>query len=298
LEDQLKYKQLGNTNLKPSELGFGCSHIASLTTRYSSQEVLKTLKLAFDRGINFFDTADIYGQGDSERALGKALGQQREQVIYCSKAGLTLSAPQHLVGYVKPLIRPLLTKLPSASKKTTAIRQQIERQCFQINYIQLQIESSLRRLQTDYLDLFLLHNPPKEIIQQSEIFTLLQSLQAKGLIRYYGVSCRNHDEVQLCLQNEGITCVQINLNPINIKTSMKLLNQVQKSGVGIIARECLTNKNTSLNLWHHPPDVGSVKKFNASQLALQAVLENDAINVAIIGMSCRKHLSENLAVLN
>ena len=129
----MKYKQLGNTNLKPSELGFGCSHIASLTTRHSNKEVLKTLKLAFDCGINFFDTADVYGQGDSERVLGKALGQQREQVIYCSKAGLTLTAPQHFVRYVKPLIRPILTKFPSASKKTTEIRQQIERQCFQTN---------------------------------------------------------------------------------------------------------------------------------------------------------------------
>ncbi len=294
----MKYSQLGKTSLNPSELGFGCSKIASLTTKYPRTEVIRTLQQAFDQGINFFDTADIYGQGDSERLLGYALGPYRDKTFICTKAGLTLSAPQHFIRFVKPVLNPILRRLPTASQKTTTLRQQVEKQCFKPTYIQHQIENSLRRLNTDYLDLFLLHNPPQEVIRRQELFDLLNTMKSKGLIRYFGVSCRNHQDALLSLEHKEISCLQLNLDPLTIKTSQPLLEQIHEHGIGIIARECLNNKNVSTQLWHHPPDQEAIDHFNPAQLALQSVLNTEYINVALVGMGCRKHLIENLTVVN
>ncbi len=294
----MRYKKLGNTDLEASVIGFGCSRIASLTTKYSHDEVSKTLAQALDQGINFYDTADIYGQGDSEKLLGKVFQQHREKVLFCSKAGLTLSAPQYYIRYLKPFIRPFLTYMPAASRKTTAVRQHIEKQCFQVDYIQKQIENSLRRLNTDYMDLFLLHNPPTEVIESAEIFEMLDRLKSKGMIRYYGVSCRQHKDAQLCLQNNNISCLQLDLSATKIQQNIDLLNEISDRQVGIIARECLNNHHlmtaSELNL----PNGYPIENFNSAQLALKSVVNNNIIDVALVGMACRSHLTENLLVVD
>jgi len=288
---------MGNTDLKPSVLGFGCSKIASLTTRYTTKEVSSTLEQALDNGITFYDTADIYGQGDSERLLGKVFNKQRGKVIFCSKAGLTLSAPQRLIRYIKPFLRSGITHLQSTSKKTTEIREKIEQQCFEPSYIRNQIESSLRRLKTDYLDLFLLHNPPENIISSDEIFDVLDTIKSQGHIRYYGVSCRTHEDAQLCLQRPSISCLQLNLNPGNIESAQELLTTLNNSGYGIIARECLANKQALLHqLEANATDLSKSNLSPACQ-AINAVLQHDEIDVALAGMACRKHLSDNLKAI-
>ena len=284
----MKYKQLGKTDLKPSILGFGCSRIASLTTRYKEEEVLNTLREAFDSGITFFDTADIYGQGDSERLLGKVFNQKRDEVIFCSKAGLTLSAPQQLIRYIKPVVRSGLRWFQPASKATTNIRQKAEQQCFEPAYIRGQVESSLKRLKTDYLDLFLLHNPPVDTIVNAEITDLLETLKSEGLIRYYGISCRTHEDAKACMQQSGISCLQLNLDPGNIDSAKGLLTNLQKSGYGIIARECLADKT---QLSSQPP---KDSHLSAASQSLNAVLQHQEIDVALAGMACRKHLRDNL----
>jgi aryl-alcohol dehydrogenase-like predicted oxidoreductase len=293
----LRYKQLGKTDLKPSVLGFGCSRIASLTTRYTEKEITKTLQEAFDNGITFYDTADIYGQGDSERLLGKVFSKQRERVLFCSKAGLTLSAPQQLIRYIKPLIRPGIRLFQPASKTTTDIRKKAERQCFKPAYIRQQIENSLRRLQSDYLDLFLLHNPPANIITSPEISELLETIKSDGLIRYYGVSCRTHEDAKLCLQQTGISCLQINLDPGNIDSAQGLLSNIQNSGYGIIARECLANKELVNLKSSHFSTSDQKNHLSTECLALNTVLQHDEVDVALVGMACRKHLFNNLKAI-
>ncbi len=294
----MKYKKLGNTDMEASILGFGCSRIASLTTKYSRYEIEKTLELAFDQGINFFDTADIYGQGDSEKLLGKVFKQHRDNVLFCSKAGLTLSAPQQCIRYVKPFLRPCLSYLSSVSRKTTAVRKQIERQCFRESYIQKQIESSLKRLNTDYMDLFLLHNPPTEIIENSGIFEMLDNLKTKGMLRHYGVSCQEHEDAWLCLKNNNISCLQLDLDPLKIQKSGALLNKISHQGVGIIARECLKDHHLfSAQVDVSLPSGFQKKNYSSQQHALKYVLQDNSINVVLVGMACRKHLIDNLAAI-
>jgi len=259
--------------------------------------VSRTLQQAFEHGINFFDTADIYGQGDSERLLGKIFAPHRQKVLYCSKAGLTIGAPQQIIRYAKLILNPLLRRRPAAAEQTTAIRQQAEQQCFRPDYIQRRIETSLHRLKTDYLDLFLLHNPPSDTIKDGTLFAKLDTLQSKGLIRYYGVSCRTHDDALVCLDNSNITCLQLNLDPVNISTALPLLTQLRSKGIGIIARECLSNRNQAFTAWFQPPEDPDKNKFSPAQLALRAILQCEAIDVALVGMTCRQHLTENLAAI-
>ena len=83
----MEYRSLGRSDLKPSVIGFGCGHIASLSTTHPRKEIVATLYEALERGINFFDTADSYGQGDSARLLGKLIRGRRQQALICTKAG-------------------------------------------------------------------------------------------------------------------------------------------------------------------------------------------------------------------
>ena len=110
LERIVQYRKLGNTGLTPSVLGFGCSMIASLATRYSPSEVEASLREAREAGITFFDTADVYGQGDSERLLGKLFRSGGEGMILCTKAGLTVGSMEPVVRVVKPVMNSILRR--------------------------------------------------------------------------------------------------------------------------------------------------------------------------------------------
>ena len=168
----MQYRKLGSTDLIPSVLGFGCSMIASLATRNSRTEVESTLSEAREAGITFFDTADVYGQGDSERLLGKLLRRQGEGMIVCTKAGLTVGPLEGIVRIAKPILNPLMRRWSSARTATMQARRHQERQCFDPNYLRRQIEGSLRRLNVDRIDLFLLHNPPVDVPQRDAVLNV------------------------------------------------------------------------------------------------------------------------------
>ena len=109
---------LGATDLHVSRLGFGCSTIASLTTRHSAAEVRATLLAAVDAGVNFFDTADVYGQGDSERLLGSLFAGRRERVVIATKAGMLLAHSQQAIRFAKPLLQPLLRRWSAGRERS------------------------------------------------------------------------------------------------------------------------------------------------------------------------------------
>lgn len=270
-------------------LGFGCAQIASLTSRYPRAEIEAALLEAFDGGINFFDTADIYGQGDSERMLGKLFGTRRERVIFCSKAGLVLGWPQLGVRYVKPLLGPLLRRWSRPRDSVLRVRRNSQRQCFEAQYIRSRIEGSLRRLRTDYLDIFLLHEPPAEVITRGDAFALLDELQRKGTLRAFGVSCASPDDAMLCLEQPGVSCLQVAIDRTSLPQMNEVLVRAQASGRTIIARECFAG--------------GSLLRQDAAtradpvRAALGALRDRPEIGVILIGMGCRQHVRQNLAAL-
>lgn len=282
--------------MKPSKLGCGCSQIASLSTRHSRREVRTTLLEAFEQGINFFDTADVYGQGDSERLLGQLFRNKRDKVIFCTKAGLTLRLSQTFIRWAKPFVHPVIRRWKAARKQATVARQESEGQCFDPKYLRNQIDFSLRRLQTDYLDLFLLHSPPKTISIDESVFSMLDHLKQQGKIRYFGVSCASAEDAMAYLSRNDLACLQVPANLMQSEVLNRILPAAQEKGLAIISREPLGG-GTILSSIALKEFCNMRLNFTQAQVALQYLLQRDDTGIILIGMTCRKSLYENLNIL-
>lgn len=307
----MKYRTFGHTDLRVSELGLGGSHFGSLINQKNTSEITKTLLQALDNGINFYDTADIYGQGESEKLIGKAFKGKRDRIIIASKAGFCLSPAGSFAAKIKPLIKPLIRAARPMKKSLLQVRSaQIQRN-FSGDYLAQALEASLKRLKTDYLDIFQLHEPPTAVLESEEVVAALEKLKAQGKIRYYGAACRTVQDAVIALKNPGFSSVQVEINLLNQAAVTELLPLVKQRNIGIIARQPFASGQIFKALQSDQETSteqieiqNKLKPFLAThpdtaltQLALQFVLQFEEVSVMIAGMSSRKHLEQNLAAL-
>ena len=207
----MRYRPLGRSGLVVSEIGFGAWGIGGRTagqTSYGDTDdarSLAALARAFERGITFYDTANVYGDGHSEELLGRAFAQQRDRVVIATKAGL--------IRFGEP-----------ADFSPAAIRRSLE--------------GSLRRLKSDYVDLFQLHDPPSDIFARSpESYAELARLKAEGKIRAFGVSVKAPSDALPILAAHAVAAVQLNLNMLDVRAvDAGVLAAVAAAGAGIVAR--------------------------------------------------------------
>lgn len=279
-------RALGRTGRSVFPLGFGCSTIASLATRHAPAEVRATLVAARDAGIDFYDTADVYGQGDSERLLASVFGRS-EEVVIATKVGMTLSASQRLVRLFKPVLQPLLRRSRRGRAGTTAIRQSVQRHCFEPAWLRSRVEASLRRLGRDRLQLLQLHSPPPEVAARDDVRQMLEHLQQEGLIAHLGVSVADLADLAPFSSWQSMACFQLPLTPGDgglDAAARTHLATLLNGGRGAIAREVFA---------------GGARARDADDRAasLRAVLAEPAVSVALAGMGCREHLRQNLAAL-
>jgi aryl-alcohol dehydrogenase-like predicted oxidoreductase len=161
----VKYRRLGNTDIELSEVGFG---IWTLTTgwwgEHDEDEVVRLLRLAFDLGVTFFDTADVYGDGQADVVLSKALAPVRDQCVIATKVGYDWYNHVREAG------------------------QREHPQDFSPRFIRYAVEQSLARLATDRIDWLQLHNPRFEALESDELFAELENLKTEGKIRAYGAA--------------------------------------------------------------------------------------------------------------
>ena len=154
----MRYRKLGRTGIEVSEIGFGTWSIGGKDWGPTDDgDSIRAVRKALDVGMTFFDTADHYGAGHSEGILGKALAGQRDKVVIASKGGI-LSDPS--------------------------------KQDFSAAHLATALEASLRRLRTDAIDLYFLHNPTADDMRRGECFEVMRRLKADGKIRSWGVSVR------------------------------------------------------------------------------------------------------------
>jgi aryl-alcohol dehydrogenase-like predicted oxidoreductase len=265
--------------------------------RHYPSEIRATLLSAFDHGVNFFDTADIYGQGDSERLLGRLFRRQRQEVILCTKAGLTAGISEKLIRWSKPLIGHILRRWKRGRQQMLVARRQVERQSFDPIYLRRRMESSLQRLQTDYIDIFLLHGPPASVIKSGGVAGVLAKAKQAGIIRYGGISCQTADEAILAIDQKEVDCIQVPVNLFEKKVIARVLPMAKEMGVAVISREPLGGGS----IFNHPALKSVTAKHadrTAAQIALQYVLQKEDKGVVLTGMTCRHHLKENLAVFS
>ena len=297
----MRYRQLGDTGLSLSELGIGGSHFGSMSKKSNPKAIEQTLKQALECGVNFCDTADIYGQGESERIIGRIFAKHRDRVIIATKAGFCLSDSGKLAAKLKPLIRPLLSAVKPLRQSVAQARGNQIQQDFSGDYLVQSVERSLKRLKTDYIDLFQLHEPPADAILDESILTALESLKKQGKIRFYGVACSNAEDALLSLQHAGYASVQVEINLYNQSAVDLLLPQAQAQKVGVIARQPfasgkLFQQLKSKAISSEATDI-EITKERLIQAAFQSVLRFKAVSTVVTGMRSQTHLSHNLAAL-
>lgn len=295
----------GNTDLAVSALGLGCSRLGGNLQGGSRQQAIATLQKALEEGINFYDTADSYGQGQSERLLGKAFKSKREAVIFATKAGYSLSPMGALAAKVKPILKPLVQMLKPKSGSLAQAKGSLLRQDFSADYLTKSVEGSLRRLQTDYLDLFQLHSPPSDVIKAGEAFDTLARLQQQGKLRYYGVSCDTLEDAMLCLKAPGVSALQVEVSLLEQRAISTLLPAAQAAGIAIIARQPFASGKLFSGS-EDPAEQTALEQFSVlakqserslSHLALQFVHQLEGVSVVIAGANSVKHLADNMSAL-
>lgn len=200
----MQFRELGRTGIKVSTLGFGSWAIGGAWGSVDDSESLAALNRAIELGVNFFDTADVYGDGRSERLLAKLRQQQREKIYIATKAGRRLN-PHLAEGYNRANL--------------TAF-----------------VERSLHNLATEAIDLLQLHCPPTQVYYMPEVFGVLDDLVKAGKIRYYGVSVEKVEEALKAIEYPNVQSVQIIFNMFRQRPAELLFEQVKKRKIGILAR--------------------------------------------------------------
>lgn len=200
----MKYRTFGRTGWDVSEVSFGAWAIGSSWGVVRDEESIAALHTALDLGVNLIDTADVYGDGHSERLIAQVLKARSEQVYVITKAGRRLS-PHTADGYNK--------------SNLTAF-----------------VERSLKNLDTDCLDLVQLHCPPTEVYYRPEVFGALDDLVSDGKIRYYGVSVEKVEEALKAIEYPHVQSVQIIFNMFRLRPSELFFREAHRRGVGILAR--------------------------------------------------------------
>jgi aryl-alcohol dehydrogenase-like predicted oxidoreductase len=200
----MRYRPLGRTGWKVSDVSFGAWAIGGMWGQVSDSESLAALNKAIDCGVNFIDTADVYGDGRSERLIAQLKKLRKEEIIVATKAGRKL--PQQTVeGYS----RENLTKW---------------------------VEESLRNLSTEALDLLQLHCPPTALYNGPEVFGILDDLVKAGKLRFYGVSVEKVDEAVKATEYPNVQSVQIIFNCFRQRPAETFFPIAKKKQVGILAR--------------------------------------------------------------
>jgi aryl-alcohol dehydrogenase-like predicted oxidoreductase len=200
----MQYRQFGHTGWMVSTVSLGAWAIGGGWGPVSEAESLAALNRALDLGVNFFDTADVYGDGRSERLLAQLRRQRTDGFYIATKAGRRLD-PHTAAGYNQANL--------------TAF-----------------VERSLRNLDTDAIDLLQLHCPPTEVYFMPEVFGILDDLVSAGKLRFYGVSVEKVEEALKAIEFPNVQSVQIIFNMFRQRPFELLFEQVTKRQVGILAR--------------------------------------------------------------
>jgi aryl-alcohol dehydrogenase-like predicted oxidoreductase len=263
------HRRFGKTNLHTSEVGFGCARIGGVFQRLSRAEVIRLLQSALDEGISFFDTADMYTQGESERLLGAAFRDRRDAVILATKVGYRLPTQKQLIDRVKPLVKPLVARLGLTSQRIHAgVRGTVTHQDFSAEHLVQAVDASLRRLSTDYIDIYQLHDPPLELLREGAFVEPLERLKEQGKIRGWGVACKSASDVAACIQYPSLASIQVGYSALEQDAAVTAFPLAREHDVGVIARQVFAS-----GLLTRPPETLQLEQIDADPLAASRKLE-------------------------
>jgi len=296
----MQYRELGRTGWQVSTVSFGAWAIGGAWGTVSDDDSLAALNRAVDLGVNFIDTADVYGDGRSERLVGQLRRQRPETIYIATKAGRRLN-PHTSEGYNR--------------ENLTAF-----------------VERSLKNLATEAIDLLQLHCPPNDVYYQPEVFGVLDDLVAAGKLRFYGVSVKSPEEGLKAIDFPNLQSVQIIYNMFRHRPAELFLAEAQRRRIGVLARVPLASgmlsgkmqRDTKFEQSDHRQfnrqgesfDVGETfsgvdyetalaavdelravcpSGWSLAQFALRWILMHDAVTCAIPGAKRPQQAEENCA---
>src|SRR5512137_1373384 len=200
----MKYRALGRTGWNVSEISFGAWAIGGSWGDVDDTTALQALRRAIELGVNFIDTADVYGDGRSERLVARVRKESRATIYVATKAGRRLD-PHTSAGYNRRNLRRF-------------------------------VERSLKSLGVEALDLLQLHCPPTEVYYRPEVFGVLDDLVAAGKVRHYGVSVEKVEEALKAIEYPNVQTVQIIFNIFRQRPSELFFTEALRRQIGILAR--------------------------------------------------------------
>ncbi|TGE26626.1 aldo/keto reductase [Hymenobacter metallicola] len=201
----MQYRKLGKTDFSVSEISLGTWQVGGKWgDPFSHENADQILNAAVDRGINFIDTADVYGDGESEKAVGRLVRSRSEQIYVATKCGRQLQ-PHTNDAYQPAVLRQF-------------------------------VEQSLRNMQLDTIDLIQLHCPPTEVYYRPEIFEVFDRLKEEGKIRHLGVSVEKVEEGLKALTFPNVCSIQLIFNMFRQRPQELLFREAKRHNVGLIVR--------------------------------------------------------------
>ena len=236
----MKQRQLGTTGMEVSEVGFG---VWSVSTGWWGQveerDAVTLMRTAFDLGVTLFDTADTYGEGYGEEVLAKALGERRHDVVIGTKCGYDIYSGEEREGHKE------------------------RKQNFSPEFIRYACEQSLRRLKTDYIDLYQVHNPRLEAVRDDALFETLESLVSEGKVRHFGTAIGPDigwfEEGEASMRERHVEAMQIIYNALEHDPARRFFPIAEEEKTGLLTRvphasgllDGTYNKNTVFEATDH-----------------------------------------------
>ena len=257
----MKYRTLGKSGIKVSEIGFGAWTIGLdwWGKKIDDEEAIRMLKKAYDVGINFYETADMYGKGKSERLMARAFKDMRGEVVYSTKWGYDMYGAEQ-VGH---------SELPQKHNP---------------KFLEFALKQSLERLETDYVDVYSLHNPKMDAIRNDALFQALDGLANKGTIRSHGAALGPaigwKDEGLEAIRTRNIACLQTVYNILEQDPGRELMKEAELHDVGIMVRVpdasgLLTGKVTAETAF----DKNDHRSFRKREFIMEAMKKIDNIRL-------------------
>jgi aryl-alcohol dehydrogenase-like predicted oxidoreductase len=283
------YRQVGTTNIEASLIGFGCSRLGSVGASLTPKDAGRLIQAACEMGINFFDTANIYGQGQSEEILGRTLARKRDRMVILTKAGYQLPrGGSTLVTALKPLARRLIKGVRRSSGVIARARASSMRQDFRPESLVRSLEGSLKRLRTDYIDVFFLHSLPADELGNNELFACLEGLKESGKVRHYGISMTSFPSGIAARLPDGVRIVGSAINA-GERSNLSELEALSRSGVAVIGYRPFLSGSIFAE-----QGVETLSQETRARAALRFAFEQPGVSHVVLGTSNIRHLKENV----
>ena len=297
----MKKRKFGKIGWEVSEIGLGCWAMGADWGEVSEEDAKNILKTSFENGVNFIDTADVYGDGRSEKFVGEFINSTSERIYVATKAGRRIN-PHEAEGY------------------------------YDINLMKSYVDRSLQNLNVETIDLLQMHCPPTEVYSHDLTYEMLDHLVTKGKIQHYGFSVQTVEEAIACINRPHTKSVQIIFNMLRLKPAEEFFKKAKDKNIAIIVRVPLAsglltgkmnsnstfpeNDHRNYNIKGDAFDVGEtfsgvdfnkalkvVEKlkliipdgFSLSQLALKWILMHDAVSVVIPGAKNPDQALDNIS---